>query len=117
VEDVRLLNGGWDAYRSARGRVTTDAISAAVQPTDWTPAPERLATKADVIGIVTRKRPGQVIDARSDAEYEAGHIPGAKRLEWSEVIDPKTGKFKSAAELAKLLKERGIDPAEESCSY
>ena len=117
VEDVRLLNGGWDAYRAAKGRVTTDAIAAAVQPEDWTLAPERQATKADVLGIVTRKRPGQIIDARSDAEYEAGHIPGAKRLEWSEVIDPKTGKFKSAAELAKLLKERGIDPAEESCSY
>jgi thiosulfate/3-mercaptopyruvate sulfurtransferase len=117
VEDVRLLNGGWGAYRSAKGRVTTDAISAAVRPEDWAPAPERQATKDDVLGIVNKKRPGQIIDARSAEEYEAGHVPGAVRLEWSEVIDPRTGKFKPAAELAKLLKERDIDPAEESCSY
>ncbi|HET6575791.1 MAG TPA: rhodanese-like domain-containing protein [Fimbriiglobus sp.] len=117
VPDVRLLNGGWTAYAAAKLPVSKEATTATAPPHDWTPAPERQATKDDVLGIVNKKRPGQIIDVRSDAEYEAGYIPGAKRLEWTEVIDPKTRKFKPAAELAKLLKERSIDPAEESCSY
>jgi thiosulfate/3-mercaptopyruvate sulfurtransferase len=117
VPDVRLLNGGWDAYTAAKLPVSTEASTAKALPHDWRPAPERQATKADVAGVVGKKRPGRVIDARSAEEYEAGRIPGAVRLEWSELIDQKTKKFKPTAELAKLLRERNIDPAEESCSY
>lgn len=117
VEDVRLLSGGWDAYTAAKLPVSRESTPARAPPHDWKPAPERQATKDDVAGVAGRKRPGRVIDARSEKEYEEGHVPGAVRLEWSELLDPKTRKFKSAAELARLLKERNIDPAEESCSY
>jgi thiosulfate/3-mercaptopyruvate sulfurtransferase len=117
VPDVRLLNGGWDAYTAARLPVSKELTPARAEPHDWKPAPQRQATKGDVLGLAGKKRPGRVIDARSEDEYAAGHVPGAVRLEWSELIDPKTKKFKPAAELARLLKERNIDPAEESCSY
>jgi thiosulfate/3-mercaptopyruvate sulfurtransferase len=117
VPDVRLLNGGWDAYTAAKLPVSKEPTTATAEPHDWKPAPERQATKEDVKGLVEKKRPGVIIDARSAKEYEAGHIPGAVRLEWSELLDPKTGKFKPADELAKLFKERNIDPAAESCSY
>jgi thiosulfate/3-mercaptopyruvate sulfurtransferase len=117
VPDVRLLNGGWDAYVAAKLPVSKEATTATAPPHDWKPSPERQASKEDVAGLVGKQRPGKVLDVRSAAEYEAGHVPGAVRLEWSELLDPKTKKFKPAAELAKLLKERNIDPAEESCSY
>lgn len=117
VPDVRLLNGGWDAYTAAKLPVSKEPATATAPPHDWKPAPERQATKDDVAGVASKKWPGRIIDARSEKEYAAGRIPGAVRLEWSELLDPKTQKFKSAAELGKLLKERNIDPAEESCSY
>jgi thiosulfate/3-mercaptopyruvate sulfurtransferase len=117
VPDVRLLNGGWDAYTVAKLPVGKEPSTAKSPPHDWKSAPGRQATKADVVGLADKQRPGRVIDARSQAEYDAGHIPGAVRLEWSELLDPGAKKFKPAAELAKLLKERNIDPAEESCSY
>lgn len=117
VPDVRLLNGGWGAYTAAKLPVSKEATTATAPPHDWKPAPEREAAKADVAGLAGKKRPGAVIDARSEAEYAAGHVPGAVRLEWSELLDPTTQKFRPAAELARLLKERNIDPAGESCSY
>ncbi|HVK11116.1 MAG TPA: rhodanese-like domain-containing protein [Gemmataceae bacterium] len=117
VPDVRLLNGGWDAYTAAKLPVGKEPSTAKAPPHDWKPAHGRHATRADAAGLADKQRPGRVIDSRSQAEYDAGHIPGAVRLEWSELIDPQTKKFKPATELAKLLKERNIDPAEESCSY
>jgi thiosulfate/3-mercaptopyruvate sulfurtransferase len=117
VPDARLLNGGWDAYTAAKLPVSKESATAKSPPHDWKPAPERQATKDDVAGLAGKKRPGRIIDTRSEKEYAAGHIPGAVRLEWSELLDPKTSKFKTAAELTKLLKERDINPAEESCSY
>jgi thiosulfate/3-mercaptopyruvate sulfurtransferase len=117
VPDVRLLNGGWVAYTAAKLPTTDGSPVISTTLPRWKSAPGRQAAKEDVLGIARKKRPGRVIDARSREEYEAGHVPGAVRLEWSELLDPKTQKFKPAAELAKLLKERNIDPAEESCSY
>ena len=38
----------------------------------------------------------------------AGSIPGAKQLEWIDLIDKETRRFKSAAELRKLFKQAGI---------
>jgi thiosulfate/3-mercaptopyruvate sulfurtransferase len=60
----------------------------------------------------------QIVDARSKAEFcgvdvlsnkRAGAIPGAKQLEWSDLIDKETQRFKSAAELSRLLASAGID--------
>ena len=90
VPDVRLLNGGWDAYTAAKLPVSKESATATAPPHDWKPAPERQATKDDVAGVASKKRPGRIIDARSEKEYAAGHIPGAVRLEWSELLDPKT---------------------------
>jgi thiosulfate/3-mercaptopyruvate sulfurtransferase len=117
VPDVRLLNGGWEAYTAAKLPVSKEPATATASPHDWKPDFRRQASQEDVKGLADKKRPGVVIDARSAKEYEAGHVPGAVRLEWSELIDPKTRKFKPADELAKLLRERNIDPAAESCSY
>jgi thiosulfate/3-mercaptopyruvate sulfurtransferase len=116
VADVRLLNGGWPAYTAAGGPAQKEAAAAKADPHDWKPAADRQADKADVLRM-TKEKKGAIIDARSADEYAAGRIPGAVRLEWSELVDAKTQRFKSAAEIAKLLKERNIDPGAENCSY
>jgi thiosulfate/3-mercaptopyruvate sulfurtransferase len=117
VPDVRLLNGGWDAYVKANLPTSKDAVSVPAVPHDWKPAPYRQATRDDVAEVSRNRRPGHIIDARSAKEFDAGHVPGAVRLEWSELLDPMTKKFKPAAEISMLLKERNINLAEENCSY
>ena len=123
VPDARILNGGWQAYAGAKLPVQKEAVAARAEPFDWKPDSERLADKEEVLKAL--KSDTAIVDARSREEYEgtakkakkSGHIPGAVRLEWSDLIDPKTGKFLTQAELEKLLKERAIDPAKPAITY
>jgi thiosulfate/3-mercaptopyruvate sulfurtransferase len=124
VRDVRLLNGGWRAWKAAGGPVEEAEHAPLVIETTLVPDPKRLATKEQVKRWVQGKT-GQIIDARSTGEYcgetetakRNGAIPGAKHLEWSDTLDRKTGRFKGAAELTKLFREAGIDPARPTTTY
>ena len=78
--------------------------------------PERLATKSQMLDWVKSKKV-QIVDARSDKEFcgidkadnqRGGAIPGAKHLEWSDLIEPKTDRFKSPEELRKLFDKANI---------
>jgi thiosulfate/3-mercaptopyruvate sulfurtransferase len=118
VDDVRLLNGGWKGW-TAGDFETTDAAPPSPAPADFeaAPWPNRLATTQQMLSLVRGDRV-QVVDARSDAEYcgidardnkRAGAMPGARHLEWTELIDASTGRFKPAQELRRLFDEAGID--------
>ena len=123
VRDVRLLNGGWKGWQDIGGRVTKDVLkvdgSMKVKPRK-----DRVATKEFVLEAVKTKQQ-QIIDARSREEYlgtdkkakHGGAIPGAKHLEWSDAMDAKTQRFKSADELKKLFAAAGIDPSKPCTTY
>jgi thiosulfate/3-mercaptopyruvate sulfurtransferase len=116
VEDVRLLNGGWHGWQAGHNpaqratRIWVPGIYAAKAH------PERLATKEQL--LASFKDGGlQIIDARSEKEFcgleklsnrRAGAIPGAKHLEWIDLLDKQTQRFKSAAELRQLFAQSGI---------
>lgn len=125
VPDVRVMNGGWDAYLLAGGRVVKEADLADADPVDWKPA-DRLATKADTLAATQGKPAGvQIVDARTGDEYrgeqktakKAGHIPGAVSAEWTEFVDTNTQRFKSPAEIAAVLAERKIDLGKPAVTY
>ena len=68
----------------------------------------------------------QIIDARSEAEHcgtaalgnkRAGAIPGAVNLDWVDLLDPKTQRFKSAAELRQIFAAAGIDLARPAAAH
>lgn len=124
LKDVRLLNGGWQAYAKAGlPKETKQATYPTRGPVLWAQAGV-LADKDLVLKSITSKE-FQILDTRSLAEYcgdEArakrnGAIPGAKHLEWSELIDPSTQRFKSPTELARLFKDHGIDPAQPAIAH
>ena len=124
VNDVRLLNGGWDAWKAAGGSVSTDVPSPKLKTVTLSRQSERLATKVDLLKEL-KGTPPQIIDARSAREHcgelksakRGGAIPGAIHLEWKEAIDPKSGRFKSPDELTALLKANGIDPSQPTVTY
>ena len=118
IDDARLLNGGWTGWKS--GRLPVEAGSPkAPPPVDLTlkPRAERLATK-DLVLETVKDHKFQIVDTRSEAEYcgrekhakRAGAIPGATHLEWIDVIEAKTQRFKGAADLRKVLRDAGVDP-------
>src|SRR5262249_55347106 len=110
IRDVRLLNGGWLAWKESSGKVATEAPKIRSVTVKLKPQNERLATKEEMLQGVKDKS-FQIVDARSKDEYcgevksakKGGAVPESKQLEWSDLLDAKTQRFKPAAELAKLF--------------
>jgi thiosulfate/3-mercaptopyruvate sulfurtransferase len=116
VSEARLLNGGWSAWVAEKHEVEKKENAATTDPADWKMQRDRLSTIEDVVGILKAKS-AQLLDARSDGEFcgetksakRSGAIPGAIHFEWTDLLDPKTKKFKPAGALTKLIDERKVD--------
>lgn len=116
VPDARLLNGGWDAYAAATLEVSKETSQPKpAEPSDWKPE-ARLAVMADVVKLADAKD-ACVVDARTATEVAGGKVPGAKPLEWTELIDENTKKFKPAPDLIKLFDESKIDLGKPCVTY
>jgi thiosulfate/3-mercaptopyruvate sulfurtransferase len=118
VENARLLNGGWNAWASQLRPTSSGPVAAAPVRFEAQAYSKRLATKSRVLEDLKSAKV-QIVDARSEGEFcgtqpgsnkRAGALPGARHLEWSELVDPETHRFKSADEINALLKKAGIDP-------
>jgi thiosulfate/3-mercaptopyruvate sulfurtransferase len=119
VEDARLLNGGWKAWQAGKHPVETGA-PASVQPVPFTARAHaaRHATKESILKSLAAPGSLQIVDARSEAEYcgtdklsnrRGGAIPGAKHLEWSDLLDKTTQRFLPPVEIRKRFESAGID--------
>jgi thiosulfate/3-mercaptopyruvate sulfurtransferase len=100
--DVRVLDGGWSAWRDAGGDVETGARP--VAEGDFAGAPGRLPVReaADVPGFA-----GALVDARAPERFRgevepldpvAGHIPGAVNVPTGDNLQP-DGTFRPADQL------------------
>lgn len=115
-DHARLLNGGWHAWHDVSGPISTENVTPAPTTPRLSARQHRLATKQQVLDSISKKT-WQIVDARSKGEYcgkvemakRNGAMPGAVQLEWSDLLDPKTQRFKSAAELARIFRAAGID--------
>ena len=130
LEDVRLLNGNWTGWKGAGLPIETDAPKPP-PPTKFVAAARRprLATKDRLLEAL-KDNSLQIVDSRSHAEFcgidqqknqqknkRAGAIPGAKHLEWTDLIDKPTQRFKTAAELRLLFQAAGIDLQRGTATY
>jgi thiosulfate/3-mercaptopyruvate sulfurtransferase len=125
VKDVRLLNGGWEAWQASKGEAEkTENKPTAVTP-KLKPQAERLATKEDLLTHLKKGGLGQVIDTRSEKEHcgdddrakRSGTVPGSKHLEWVNLLDAKTGRLKTAPAIIKLFEGAGIDPKKPATTF
>jgi thiosulfate/3-mercaptopyruvate sulfurtransferase len=116
VNDARLLNGGWTAWKAAGGEIDKSEAVAAFKKPGLTRQAGRLAEKSDILQLLKDKK-SQIVDVRSKGEFcgeaktakRSGAIPSALHLEWKEAIDPKTKRMKPPGELKKLLADAGIN--------
>jgi thiosulfate/3-mercaptopyruvate sulfurtransferase len=123
IDDVRLLNGGFAAWVKADGKQQQEATTRTATIT-LAPHNDRLATKQNILDILKSKQ-DQILDARSFGEFcgtvakaeRGGAIPGAVHLEWSDVLDKKTQRFRSAEELTKLFEDTGVDLDKPAVTY
>ena len=126
VKDVRLLDGGWKTW-NAKGYATTATIVETVRAPGFKAVPrvKRLTTKTQLLALLERDSI-QIVDTRSEDEFcgieerdnkRGGAIPGAKHLEWKNVIDQQTHRFKSPHELRQLFDEAGADLERPSATH
>ncbi|MFT3878248.1 MAG: sulfurtransferase [Gemmatales bacterium] len=117
LNDVKLLHGMWTGWKAAKLPISTEVPE--VKPTVFPLLAQsnRLATKKDVVESLAAKSAG-IVDARTEAEYTGknkltnkfgGCMPGAKNLDWEQLIDTKTKRFKTPAELSELFAKAKID--------
>lgn len=141
-DDVRLLNGGWNAWVDAGVETTTEPPT--IEPSDYPVELDdsKLATAEDVRSVLDN--PDVVIvDARSPQEYtgevvlaaRGGHIPGAVSLTWLKTLtggdvsltinedwreqlqDEDVEVFRAAEEIQSLLDETSVTPDKEVITY
>jgi thiosulfate/3-mercaptopyruvate sulfurtransferase len=118
LADVRLLNGGWQGWKAARLALEAGKAQApAAKLFRAVPQAKRLAMKEQILNALNNQSL-QIVDARGQAEFcgidrqtnkRAGAIPGAKQLEWIDLIDKPTRRFKTADEIRALFEKAGIE--------
>ena len=115
LADVRILDGGLAAWRSAGGSLATDAVSPS--PGDATVLHDDLYNGALPTLTAQQVNDFDLLDARAPERFRgevepidrvAGHIPGARNLPSGNVLND-DGTFLPEDALARLLAERDID--------
>jgi thiosulfate/3-mercaptopyruvate sulfurtransferase len=141
-EDIRLLNGGWNAWLAARQETADEAsrYESSNYPIDLQ---EDKIVAAEYILNRLEDPDVTIVDARSPQEYtgeiryaeQAGHIPGAVNLVWLDALqggdavytteddwreqlqDTDVEVFKSAGEIQSILDTVGILRDQEIITY
>ncbi|MEL6345490.1 MAG: rhodanese-like domain-containing protein [Myxococcota bacterium] len=84
---LRLLDGGVDAWTRAGGALETRSPTNLAN--EWGGSASREQLQVDKDWILERLDDPDLllVDVRSNDEYQAGHIPGAIHVEWTENLD------------------------------
>lgn len=126
-ENVQVLNGGLRKWVEEKRPVTT--ATAKVEKKNFAPKPQNdWVVTAD--WLTKNKGKALLLDARSFNEFvgldlldnpRGGHIPGAVSLEWKQlggaIEKGELVTFKSAAEMQKVLQEKGVTKDKEIVAY
>ena len=123
-EKTSILDGGFAAWKSAGGPVTTAVPSSARGRLTIHPRSDVIVDATAVRSAIGDTRTA-IIDARDPRFYTGqatgmhareGHVPGAKNLPFNTLID-EGGTFKSRETLEKLLDAAGATPDRRVISY
>jgi thiosulfate/3-mercaptopyruvate sulfurtransferase len=119
--DVRVLDGGWSAWREAGGRV--QASTPRVAEGDFRPGPGLLPVVdadrvLDVAVLVDARAPERYRGETEPVDPVAGHIPGAVNVPTITNLDAH-GRFRSADQLRALYEAAGVptDGSQEVAVY
>lgn len=122
--ETRVLDGGFKAWVSAGGPVSTEGTEPPEVPPFPINARHDTHMDADVIRVLLNRDDFVPLDTRTDDEYygrvaraaRAGSIPGAVHIEWLENLD-EAGAFKPADELSAMYAAAGITPDKQVMCY
>jgi thiosulfate/3-mercaptopyruvate sulfurtransferase len=117
--DVRVLDGGLQAWKAAGGAVEAGVVSPVAAPAPY-PLGDSLVASVDADTLQKSLGRVTVLDARAGERYRgevepldarAGHIPGARNRFFKDNLDA-SGRFRPAAELRATFESFGAAPAD-----
>jgi thiosulfate/3-mercaptopyruvate sulfurtransferase len=120
--DVRLLDGGWQAWTAAGGEVETGAPAVAAGTFVAEPGhlpvlePEEVLRFAETGTLVDARDPERFRGEVEPLDPVAGHIPGAVNVPTGTNLR-RDGTFRSAEELRALYAAAGVDEARPVAAY
>lgn len=123
--NVALLDGGWIKW-TADQRPTSSAVPAFARTSFKAGRGTVKVATADQVRGAINKRGTRLIDARTQGEIDGkdlrnikrgGYIESSIPVYWEDTLDPATKTFKSADEIRKLYRDRGIQPGDEVITY
>lgn len=120
-----ILDGGLPAWRAEGKPVTADLREP--KPGHFTPHPNtKLVVDAAWVSANLNKPGVMILDARAQKFYtgaeagqmpRGGHIPNARNIPFSSLVEDPTNKFKSAAALRELFNTAGVKPGDSVTTY
>ena len=125
-DNVKVLDGGWRRWVSEGRRVSFDRAQPAAGESFTPRVNDSVMVKVDELKAACNLSDSVIWDVRSDGEWDgsnsrgnqrSGHIPGAVHLEWFNVMDRDTHRFKPPGEIRRLLAEHGITPDKKVFTY
>jgi thiosulfate/3-mercaptopyruvate sulfurtransferase len=123
--NVAVLNGGWVKWSADKLAVNTTVPAFTRTTFTVQPGTVKVATADDVRSAINTSGT-RIVDARTQAEIEGKDLRGIKRagfiessvpVYWEDTLDPTQRTFKSAAEIQKLYRDRGIQPTDQVVTY
>ena len=124
--NAKVLNGGWHRWVTEKRPVTFHANRVAKTTFQAKPVEAVHASAEDLLAAV-KDGSCQVLDARTDGEWQGkndrgnkrvGHVPGAKHLEWLKFVETTdTRRFLPADACEALLKDAGITRDKPTITY
>jgi thiosulfate/3-mercaptopyruvate sulfurtransferase len=122
---TRVLDGGMAAWKAAGRPVTADPPPPPVRGHLGNGPARSVVVTLDEVRAWLGKPGIAIVDARAPVFYEGrdttvkearGHIPGAKNIPYSSVVDESL-RFKSVTELRSMFRSAGIAPTDTVIAY
>lgn len=113
-----ILDGGWSRWIAEARPVSSDPPVHTAPGASFTPRVRpALRRTADEVSRALGRPGALIVDARAPAQYagqssvarRGGHIPGARNVHYTRLVDAATGQFRPEPELAHAFEAAGID--------